>query len=272
MNRIDSLFAVARRTGRKTLMPFITAGYPSLNATAAILPALQRGGAGICEIGFPFSDPVADGPVIQASMTQALDGGVHPSDIFELVQSLRPRLSMGLVAMVSYSIVYRMGAERFVARAAESGFDGFIFPDLPLEEASAIAGPIREAGLASSLLIAPTTPDERAVQIARASTGFIYLLARTGITGERSALPTGLADRVARLRDATDLPIAVGFGIATAEHVRAVTRFADAAIVGSALVRRISLSPDATAQAIAGQAEQFIRELAAGLVEPSCSA
>lgn len=265
MNRIEQVFRDLRRAGSKGLMPFVTAGYPTLDATAAILPALERAGASICELGIPFSDPVADGPIIQTSMTEALAGGVHPAAIFDMVAALRARLSMGLVAMVSYSIMFRIGVERFVQRAAQAGIDGFIFPDLPLEEAAAVAGPVRDAGLVSSLLISPTTPEDRARRIAQASTGFVYVLARTGITGERADLPEGLDDRLTKLRAATDLPIAVGFGISTPAQVRNVTRIADAAIVGSALVRRIGRYKGAAPESIAEEAGQFVAELVTGL-------
>ncbi len=242
-------------------MPFVTAGYPSLEAAAETLVALEAAGAGICELGIPFSDPIADGPVIQASMTAALNAGVHVDDIFELVRGVRKRLSMGLVAMVSYSIVYRMGVSTFVKRAAEAGFDGFIFPDLPLEEVAAVTAPVRDAGLISSLLIAPTTPDDRAAAIAKASTGFVYVVARTGITGARADLPEGLTDRLTKLRAVTDLPIAVGFGISKPEHVRTVTSVADAAIVGSALVRVMG-DGDTAPAAVAERAGAFVRDLA----------
>lgn len=265
MNRIDQIFSERRAAGRGTLMPFLTAGYPSLEATAAILPALERGGASICEIGFPFSDPIADGPVIQGSMTEALSHGVEPGDVFELVRSIRPSLGLGLVAMVSYTIVYRMGVERFVSRAAEAGFDGFIFPDLPLEESEAVAAPVREAGMSCSLLIAPTTPIERAEAIAQASSGFVYVLARAGITGARTELPDDVTERVRRLKAVTELPIAVGFGISSPEHVAAVTEVADAAIVGSALVRELGEHPSASPDELAGHAERFASELASGL-------
>ena len=265
MNRIESTFAELRAHGRKALMPFVTAGYPTLETTAAILPALERGGAAVCEVGIPFSDPIADGPVIQASMTEALARGIHPSDILKMVRELRGRLKMALVAMVSYSIPYRIGVERFISQAREAGFDGFIFPDLPLEESGAVGKAVAEAGMTSSLLIAPTTPDDRAAQIAKASTGFIYMLARTGITGERDSLPPDLTPRVTRLRAASKLPIAVGFGISRPEHVRAVTSVADAAIVGSALVRRIGQHKGKSVEAIAEDAGAFIHQLSAGL-------
>jgi tryptophan synthase alpha chain len=265
MSRIDEIFRRHRAENRGALMPFLTAGYPSPEATAAVLPALQRAGAGICELGFPFSDPIADGPVIQESMTAALGHGVQPDGVFELVRSVRDELDLGLIAMVSYSIVYRMGVERFVERSADAGFDGFIFPDLPVEEAEAVTGPVREAGLSCSLLIAPTTPIERAEAVAQASSGFVYVLARAGITGARDELTPDVADRVRRLREVTDLPIAVGFGIARPEHVAAVTEVADAAIVGSALVRELGNHPDASPQELAGHVERFVAELSGGL-------
>ena len=271
MNRITQIFARSSDVSGGTLMPFITAGHPDLATTAELLPALQRAGAGICEIGFPFSDPIADGPVIQASMTRALAGGVHPAQIFEMVQRLRDQLEMGLLAMVSYSIVFRLGPETFVQQAAEAGFDGFIFPDLPLEEAGRMGRLVKDAGLISSLLIAPTTPPDRAEAIARASSGFIYLVARTGITGAREDIPRDLADRIGRLRKVTDLPIAVGFGIARRDQVQAVTSVADAAIVGSALVGRIDelAAEGKDAAGIAAEAEKFVADLAGGLRHPT---
>jgi tryptophan synthase alpha chain len=269
MNRIDQTFAALRATGRKGVMPFITAGYPSLDVTAAILPALQRAGAAVCEIGIPFSDPIADGPVIQASMTEALSRGIHPSDVWAMVGALRQELTIPLVAMVSYSIPFRMGVRHFIEQSQQAGFDGFIFPDLPLEESAPVSAAVRDAGLTSSLLIAPTTPDDRAVRIARASTGFVYMLARTGITGERDSAPPDLAPRVAKIRSASSLPVAVGFGISKAEHVRAVTSVADAAIVGSALVRRIGQHRNTSPSAIAEDAGQFVAELARGLSQPA---
>jgi len=171
MSRIDQIFGQLRAEGRKALMPFVTAGYPSIEHTAAILPALERGGASICELGMPFSDPIADGPVIQASMTEALGGGFKPRQALDMIAAQRASCGLGVVAMVSYSIVYRIGASRFVEDAAKAGVDGFIFPDLPLEEAGAMAAISREAGLSCSLLIAPTTPPDRAAKIAATSIG-----------------------------------------------------------------------------------------------------
>ncbi|MBI1372115.1 MAG: tryptophan synthase subunit alpha [Phycisphaera sp.] len=265
MNRIEQIFADLRSADRAALMPFITAGYPDLEATAALLPAAQAAGASICELGIPFSDPIADGPVIQASMTEALRHGCHPADIFAMVRGLRDQLDLGLVAMVSYSIVFRIGVKKFVADAADAGFDGFIFPDLPLEEADAVNRVVHDAGLTSTLLIAPTTPDDRAVAIAKASSGFVYVVARTGITGERADLPEGLTARLEKLRGVTDLPIAVGFGVSKPEHVAAVTSVADAAIVGSAVVRRITDHLHEGPTKIAEHVGAFLSDLHTGL-------
>ncbi|MHC4993575.1 MAG: tryptophan synthase subunit alpha [Planctomycetota bacterium] len=265
MNRINDIFQSLRGEGRKALMPFVTAGYPDLPTTRALLPRLQRSGAAICELGVPFSDPIADGPVIAASMTEALKEKVTPAGVFETVRAVRDELDMGLVAMVTYSIVYRMGVGRFVKEAADAGFDGFIFPDLPMEEAHAVSDAVSDAGLIASMLIAPTTPEDRAMELAKVSTGFIYLVARTGITGERAELPPELTPRIEKLKTVTDLPIAVGFGISNAEHVAAVTEVADAAIVGSALVKQITANLGESRDTLVENVGSFVDGLVGGL-------
>ena len=265
MNRIDAIFQDLRGRGTKALMPFVTAGDPDVDTTAALLPALEQAGASVVELGIPFSDPVADGPVIEASMTRALDGGVRVRQVLDMVARVRPHVSLGLVAMVSYSIVHRLGPARFVQEATQAGIDGFIFPDLPVEEADTVAQPVRDAGAVMSMLIAPTTPIERAERIAKASSGFVYLVSRAGITGESKALPPELGERIERLRAATDLPVAVGFGISSREHVQQVVQVADAAIVGPAIVRRIGAYREAGRDALVEQVGAFTKELAAGL-------
>ncbi len=267
MNRIESIFNDLAQRRRGALMPFLTAGYPSMEVTAELLRRLGPAGASICELGFPFSDPIADGPVISASMTEALAAGFKPDQLFQAVKRLRDQVEVGLVAMVSYSLVYRRGVEAFVEQSRQAGFDGFIFPDLPLEEVEAVTGPVAEAGMTMSLLIAPTTPIARAEHIVRHCSGFVYIVAHTGITGQRDRLPDDLTDRIGRLRNVTDLPLAVGFGIARAEHVRAVTEVADAAIVGSALVKRMGEHAGAPVDQQVGYATSFISELADGLAE-----
>ncbi|MDY7110315.1 MAG: tryptophan synthase subunit alpha [Planctomycetota bacterium] len=259
MSRIDAIFNDHRAAGRTALMPFLTAGYPSMDVTAEAIPALEEAGASIVELGVPFSDPIADGPVIAESMHQALLRGVTPAHVFEAVRSVRSRTSMGLIAMVSHSIVDRMGAERFIEDATEAGIDGLIVPDIDLDAARDVKILADDRDLSFSLLVAPTTNEQRLAQIVDLCTGFVYVLARVGITGERDAAPQ-VAQRVQTLRNITDLPLAVGFGISKAEHVKAVTESADAAIVGSALVRRMGEAKDPVAAA-----RQFVSELAAGL-------
>jgi tryptophan synthase alpha chain len=259
VRRIDAIFADLRHDRRTALMPFITAGHPSLGVTAEIIPAMEAAGASIVEVGVPFSDPIADGPVIAGAMHEALKAGVTPARVFETIASIRNRTTVGLVAMVSDSIVTRMGERRFLADAAAAGFDGVIIPDIDLGAAEAVGSIASEHGMTLSLLAAPTTPPTRLARIAALSSGFVYLLARAGTTGESDAAPQ-IERQVTALRELTDLPIAVGFGIATPEHVAAVTAAADAAIVGSALVRRMGEARDPVAAAAA-----FIRELAVGL-------
>ena len=266
MNRIDAIFRAYRERGEKALMPFLTAGDPDLPTTARLLTAIQQAGASICELGIAFSDPIADGPVIQASMTHALGQGIRPAGVLEMVAQQRSQLQMGLVAMVSYSIVHRLGVERFIQQGCEAGLDGLIFPDLLVEESQSVRQAADQQGLVCSFLISPTTPIGRAQQIAQASSGFVYLLSRAGVTGERSDLPADLAGRIEALRSVTDLPIAVGFGVGSREQVQQVLEVADAVIVGSAIMRRVAQyredGPDAVVQEVGG----FVGELANGLV------
>lgn len=271
MNRVEQIFTTLRQERKRALMPFICGGHPHPGATAQILPALQAAGASIVEVGIPFSDPIADGPVIAAAMHVALQRGSTPRSVLDEVRSVRDRLSIGLVAMVSVSIVHRMGGPaEFVAKAADAGFDGFIFPDAPLEESGVLLSTCRERGVAASLLISPSTPFSRAKEIVAVSSGFVYLLARAGITGERAEAPE-IAGRVNKLREVTELPIAVGFGISNAAHVQSVTESADAAIVGSALVRRMS-EADAAGRDPVAEASSFVGELFQGLQARQTSA
>jgi tryptophan synthase alpha chain len=213
----------------------------------------------VVELGFPFSDPIADGPVIAASMHEALRGGATPARIFEAVRSVRGETRHALVAMASASIVERMGAERFIAGAASAGFDGLIVPDADPGGGSALGGLAAARGLAFVVLVAPTTAPARLPRLLEGAGGFVYLLARVGVTGERDAAPD-IAPRVAALRRLTALPIAAGFGISRPEHVAAATASADAAIVGSAFVRRMGAARDPAAAAA-----ELAAVLAAGL-------
>lgn len=272
MNRLDRAFADARAAGRKTLMPFLVGGAPGV--FPRILAAVERAGAGVIEVGMPFSDPVADGPVIAAAMHRALAAGVTPASVFRAVREARDSLGVRapIVFMTSVSVVERLGAARFAADAAAAGADGVIFPDAPLEEIERFSAPARDAGLAAALLVAPTTPAPRAAAIARASSGFVYLLARAGVTGAGASTDHGaLRERVLALRAATTLPICAGFGVSTPEHVRAVTHDAgaDGAIVGSALVAALEGAPEAPVTENsdpADAAHKFVSWLGTGLI------
>jgi tryptophan synthase alpha chain len=267
-NRIDNVFTQLRQAGQspKALMPFVCGGFPRPGMLKDVLQALEIGGASIVEIGMPFSDPIADGPIIAAAMHEALASGVTPASVLSEISEARRHTSLGLVAMVSISIVQRMGgAQGFAQRAADAGLDGLIVPDAPLDEASPLRDAADKAGLAFSLLIAPSTSKERAERIVQACTGFVYLLTRAGTTGERSA-PPEVAQRVAALRTMTSLPIACGFGISTAEHVAAVVAHADAAIVGSAIVKRMSEAARQKRDVVQAL-QDFTAELAKGLRE-----
>lgn len=254
-------FASLRAAGRVGLVSFIPAGYPDLETTAASLLALQAGGASVIELGIPFSDPIADGPIIQEAFAAALQRKVKVADVFETVSSLRGKLTVPLVAMLSYSIVFRYGLDAFLREAKAAGFTGMIIPDLPPPEAQSVCQRIWSAGLDTVLLIAPTTTPERRKQIADLCSGFVYYLSVSGITGERDQLPRDLAENVRELRSLTDRPVCVGFGIHKAQHVSQLTGLADAAIVGSAYVRRMKDHLSEGPERIGRIIEQYTREL-----------
>lgn len=238
-DRIRALLDDGRRSGG-ALLPYLTAGFPDRRVTESLIRRCDELGARVIEIGIPYSDSIADGPVIQSSFNHALASGFRLNDVFHVIERVRGEVSCGLMAMVSFSIVHRAGMIDFITRAARSGFDGVILPDLPLEEAGPVRAVVEQAGLAYIGLVAPTTSRERRMRIVRSSSGFVYQIASAGLTGERADLDAKLADEVAVLRQVGGLPVCVGFGISTAEQVRQVCSFADGAIVGSAIVRRVS--------------------------------
>lgn len=266
-NRIDQTFERLAAGGGKALMPYVTAGYPDLGVTAELLERLPAAGASVIELGVPYSDPIADGAVIQESFSRALARGLRVRDIFSTVGKVRPKVSAPILSMVSFSIVHRIGVGAYIQQAAEAGFDGLILPDLSLEEAPDIAEQTAQAGLRLVMLVAPTSSQDRFERIARISQGFVYYMSVAGTTGERDQLPAELPDNVRRLREIGRKPVCVGFGISKPEHVRQVCTLADGAIVGSAIVRRITTAIDqgAAPKEIVSQATDFVRHLATGL-------
>jgi tryptophan synthase alpha chain len=258
---IAQTFSDLRAQKQIAFMPFVPAGYPDLETTAKLLPALEAAGANIIEVGIPFSDPIADGPVIQEAFTRALEKKLKLAEVFAAVKQARRSVSIPLVAMVSFSVAYRYGVERFAATMKESGFDGLILPDLPPPEAEAFVQKIRAAGLDTILLVAPTTSIDRRKGIARLSSGFIYYLSVAGITGERNALPRELAEGVRQMKSVSDRPVCVGFGISTPAHVKQLHGVADGAIVGSAVVRRMTANCDKGTEAIVSGVSSYCRDL-----------
>lgn len=235
--RIASTFSGLKESGDLAFMPFITAGDPGVDATLSVIRELGSRGVDLIEVGFPYSDPIADGPVIQASYTRALEKGLHVSDIFDGVASLPTDELPPLVAMASYALLFRRGVENFVKQAVDSGFSGFIIPDLPADEAEEVGNIVRSHGADLVQLISPMTPPERALEILKASSGFVYCISVAGTTGVRDELPPELTEQLNWLRDQTDLPLAVGFGIKGPEQVDILREAADGVIVGSAIVR-----------------------------------
>ena len=265
MSAIDELFRDLRSAGKKAFMPFVTAGDPDLEFTTAVIQLLADKGCNLCEIGIPYSDPIADGPVIQASYTRALENRVRVSDIFGAAKQVASRIEMPLVTMVSYAIVHRHGLEKFVAEAQEAGFAGAIVPDLLVDEADELAAICRKCDFSLIQLVTPTTPKERAVRIAESSTGFLYYVSVTGITGERRDLPTELVDTVGWLKERTELPICIGFGISQPDHIRTLAPVADGMIVGSALVRIIERASSDGREATLSAIGEFVDELLSAL-------
>jgi tryptophan synthase alpha chain len=231
-------------------MPFVTAGDPDLSATQAVITELGSQGVDLIEVGFPYSDPIADGPVIQASYTRALDNGIRVDQIFSAIEELPTTELPPLLAMVSFALVFRRGVGEFVRRAVAVGFAGFIIPDLPADEAEETAEIVRAAGADLIQLISPTTPRERALKIVKAGSGFVYCISVAGTTGVRDELPAELTEQLGWLRQQTDLPLAVGFGISRPDQVDVLRPVADGIIVGSAIVRQLADAANDRSQAI----------------------
>ena len=242
-NRLQRHFEAARRSGRRSLVVYLCGGDPDLASTERLVPALAAAGADVIEIGVPFSDPLADGPTIQAASQRALAAGTTLAGILDLVARLRRGgCEVPLVLMGYLNPIVRMGIGPFVERAVAAGVDGCIVPDLPLEEAAVLGEPAEARGLSLVLLAAPTTPPERLRAIGERTRGFVYYVSVTGVTGARAVLPPELPAELDRVRAASRAPVAVGFGISEPGQARALAAHADAVVVGSALVAEIARS------------------------------
>jgi tryptophan synthase alpha chain len=241
VSRIAAVFSHLRRLGQAALMPYLTMGYPERGSALELVPAIVEAGADLIELGVPFSDPLADGATIQAASQQALANGMSLSLCLEQAGLLRAQgIKVPLVLMGYFNPILQMGEEPFAQQAALVGLDGVIVPDLPPEEADGLRSRLSSRGIDLILLLAPTRDTRRVELVARYTRGFLYLVSLTGVTGERERLPHNLGSFVARVRAATDLPLAVGFGISTPEQVAQVARIADGVIVGSALIKAIA--------------------------------
>jgi tryptophan synthase alpha chain len=261
-DRIEKKFAEVKKQSRAALIPFIMGGDPDAAATAELLAALPGAGADIIEIGMPFSDPMADGPVIEAAGKRALAKGMDVAGILELVRGFRKKNEGTPIILMGYfNPVYRYGNEKFCTDAAGAGVDGLILVDLPPEEEQEMQPYLSATGLKLIRLIAPTSVETRLPLLAKSASGFIYYISVAGITGAKTATASDLKKNIDRLRQATNLPIAVGFGIKTPQQVREVAQVADAVVVGSALVDLIGKSGKDAVSA----ASRFVSELAKGL-------
>lgn len=226
----------------KAFIPYIMAGDPDIKRTCELIRILEDCGADIIELGVPFSDPLADGPTIQKAAQRALDEGVTLKKVIELVAELRGSTRIPIILMTYYNPIFKYGEERFVIDASAAGVDGIIVPDLPPDEAGNLIRYAKKSGLDTIFLLAPTSTDDRILKVAKASTGFIYYVPITGITGSKLALDSSIEGHIARIRSVTAKPVAVGFGISTAEEAADISQYADGVIVGSAIVKRVEES------------------------------
>ncbi len=261
MNRIDLTFQTLRDKKKKAFLAFITAGDPSLKATEELVLAFERSGVDIVELGVPFSDPLADGPTIQASSQRALNNKVSLEKIIRTVENIRKRSNIPIVLMTYYNPVFSLGEERFVRQAKQAGVDGVIIPDLPPEEAAQLIRVAKKADFRTIFFISPTTTSQRMKTIVKASTGFIYYVSLTGVTGSRSKLPSDIVHQIKKAKRLTKQPICIGFGISNPTQVKELSRISDGVIVGSAIVKAIVKNQGKAN--LVRNVESFVRSLTA---------
>lgn len=255
MNRIEKRFQELRDNNKKALITYITAGHPSINKTEELIYAQERGGASIIEIGIPYSDPVADGPVIEKAAQIALKGGTNLESIFNTVKKTRKNTNIPLVFLAYYNTIFAYGLERFINKCSEIGIDGLIIPDLPLEEQEEILPYIKGKDVALIPLVAPTSK-ARIKDVVKDKKGFVYCISSLGVTGRLGEFHDGVEEFLDKVRECTSLPVAVGFGISSKEHIEKLKDHVDGVIVGSALVKKVEES-DGNLKMI----EEFVREL-----------
>ncbi len=256
---VSDCFKSLKKRGECALIPFIMAGDPDLETTAKALRVLASNGADLIELGVPYSDPLADGPTIQAAATRALQQGVRLEDVLQVIREVREEISSPIILFSYYNPIYHRGIESFLKQIKAAGVQGLVVPDLPLEEAEIVLQPATQIGIEVTLLVAPTSPIERIEAIATKSQGFIYLVSVTGVTGMRSQVAIRVEELISNLRTATDKPIGVGFGISSSEQAKQVKDWgADAIIVGSAFVKRLA---EGTAEEGLKAIGQFCRDL-----------
>ena len=243
-SRIAGKFRDLRKKNGKAFIPYIMAGDPNIKRTRELISVLEGCGADIIELGVPFSDPLADGPTIQKAAQKALDEGITLKKVIAFVAELRAGTQIPIILMTYYNPVFKYGEEKFVLDAASAGVDGVIVPDLPPDEAGNLMKHARKRGLDTIFLLAPTSTDDRARRVARTSTGFIYYVPITGITGSKLSLDASLGSHIARIRSLSDKPVAVGFGVSTPEEAADISEFADGVIVGSAIVKKVGESDE----------------------------
>ncbi|MDP2277169.1 MAG: tryptophan synthase subunit alpha [Nitrospirota bacterium] len=244
MNRIEKVFKKIKAQNKKAFIPYIMAGDPSLEKTKEIVLMFEECGADIVELGVPFTDPLADGPTIQRAAERALKNGVTLKKVIALVRDLRRKTKIPLVLMTYYNPVFKYGEERFIADAKDAGVDGVIIPDLPPDEAGEFTRLAKNAAIASIFLLAPTSTEDRIRKVARASTGFIYYVSITGITGAQLLLDGSIEKSINGIRKISDKPVAVGFGVSTRDEAKAVAGVSDGVVIGSAIVKKAQESLD----------------------------
>lgn len=264
MNRIDKKFQDLKNKKKPAFIPFITAGDPDLQTTKALILEFEKRGADIIELGIPFSDPIADGPIIQASYYRTLVSGVKVAHVLDMISELRKQSEIPVVSMVSYSTVFKKGCQAFIEEAMAAGLDGFTIPDLPVEENNEVFESAKKEDFKVVYFVAPTTTDQRMALITQRAQGFLYYISVVGITGIRDTLPDDIVQNINKLKQMTNVPVAVGFGVSTSEHAKMIGKIADGVIVGSAIIKEIEKHVSEPREKLVQCVGEFVGQLVAG--------